>query len=270
MAGPPVEISHWRATVHDLVAECAEEWGLRVGEAYDPGAAGHVLRAEIQDGTPAVLKLNWPHREAEQEADALERWDGEGAVRLYARDDERHALLLERCEPGTFLAESNDALGVLVELLPRLWTGGEGFRPLAEEAERWHDHEFPHVRDTRLRDAAARYLEQLVPTQGEQVLVHQDLHGENVLAARREHWLAIDPKPLAAEREFSIAPIVRSSELGEGKRAASRRLDRLTAELDLDRERALGWTVVQTVAWSGGSDYIEEHIEIARRLLEDA
>ena len=100
MAGPPLEISHWRATVHDLAAECAEEWGLRIGEPYVPGAAGHVLRAELPDGTPAVLKLNWPHREAEQEADALERWDGDGAVRLYARDDERHGLLLVRCEPG--------------------------------------------------------------------------------------------------------------------------------------------------------------------------
>ena len=107
------------------------------------------------------------------------------------------------------------------------------------------------MRDTRLRDAATRYLEQLVPTGGQQVLVHQDLHGENVLAAQRERWLAIDPKPLSAEREFSVAPIVRSTELGEGKREALRRLDRLTAELGLDRERALGWTIVQTVAWSG-------------------
>ena len=63
---------------------------------------------------------------------------------------------------------------------------------------------------------------------------------------------------------------VRSTELGEGKREALRRLDRLTAELGLDRERALGWTIVQTAAWSGGSDYIEEHMEIAHGLLEDA
>jgi streptomycin 6-kinase len=145
-----------------------------------------------------------------------------------------------------------------------------GLRPLAEEAEFWREYEFPQVRDTRLRDAATRHLEELVPTQSQQVLVHQDLHGENVLAAQRERWLAIDPKPLSAEREFSVAPIVRSTELGEGKREALRRLDRLTAELGLDRERALGWTIVQTVAWSGGSDYIEEHMEIAHWLLEAA
>jgi streptomycin 6-kinase len=270
VAGPPVEISHWRASVHDLVAECAEEWGLQLGEAYEPGAAGHVVRAELPDGTPAVLKLNWPHREAEQEADALERWDGDGGVRLYARDDARHALLLERCEPGTVLAESDDSLGVFLELLPRLWKSGEGFFTLAEEAELWLEHDLPQARDAGMRDAAVSYLEELVPTQGEQVLVHQDLHGENVLAAQREPWLAIDPKPLAAEREFALAPVVRSFELGHSRREALRRLDRLSAELGLDRERARGWTIAQTVAWSGGSDYIEMHMETVEWLLEAA
>jgi streptomycin 6-kinase len=269
VAGPPVEISYWRANVHKLVAECVEQWALRVGEPYVPGAAGHVLRAELPDGTPAVLKLFWPHREAEQEADALERWDGEGAVRLYAHDDERHALLLERCEPGTFLSQERDALGVLIDLLPRLWKSGEGFRSLAEEAEFWLEHDLAEVPDLRLREAAEHYLGELVPTQGEQVLLHQDLHGENVLAAEREPWLVIDPKPLAGEREFAVAPIVRSSELGHGKRDALYRLDRLTAELGLDRERARAWTIAQTVAWSGGSDYIQTDLETVRWLLEE-
>jgi streptomycin 6-kinase len=267
VAGPPVEISLWRSTVHDLVAECADRWRLRIGEPYEPGVVGHVLRVELPDGTPAVLKLFWPHREAEQEADALERWDGDGAVRLYARDDERHALLVERCEPGTFLSHKPAALDVLIELPPRLWKSGDGFRPLAEEAEYWLEHDLPDVPDGTLREAAAEYLRELVPTQGEQVLLHQDLHAENVLAAQREPWLAIDPKPLAGEREFSVAPIVRSSELGQSKRHVLHRLDRLTAELGFDRERALGWTVAQTVAWSGGSDYIAAHLETARWLL---
>jgi streptomycin 6-kinase len=63
----------------------------------------------------------------------------------------------------------------------------------------------------------------------------------------------IDPKPLAAEREFAVAPIVRSPELGHSKQETLRRLDRLCAELGLDRERARGWTIVQTVAWAEGA-----------------
>lgn len=50
-----------------------------------------------------------------------------------------------------------------------------------------------------------------------QVLLHQDLHADNVLRAGREPWLVIDPKPLTGEREFGVAPIVRSFELGHGR-----------------------------------------------------
>jgi streptomycin 6-kinase len=267
VAAELAQIAEWRANVAELVTDCCERWDLRPGEPYVPGAAGHVLKVERADGTPAVLKVSWPHREAEQEADALERWDGAGAVRLLARDDERHALLLERCEPGTFLTAAPDPLGVLIELLPRLWRGAGGFRPLADEAQLWSEHDLAAVHDERLRGAAIDYVRELAPTQGEQVLVNQDLHGENVLAAEREPWLVIDPKPLAGEREFSVAPIVRSAELGHSKRDVLGRLDRLCSELSLDRDRALGWTIAQTIAWSNGS---RTSSEVARWLLEDA
>jgi len=253
-----------------VVDECVANWQLELGEPYAPGAAGHAVRAELPDGTPAVLKISNPHREAEQEADALERWNGDGAVRLLARDDVRHALLLERCEPGTFLSESPDALDVLIGLLPRLWKNADGFHTLADEAACWAESLPRECSDRSLLDPALRYISELAPTQGEQVLVHQDLHGENVLAAQREPWLVIDPKPLAAEREFAAASIVRSFELGHSKRDVLDRLDRITSELGLDRDRALGWTVAQTVAWSGGSDYVEQHVETVRWLLEEA
>jgi len=235
-----------------LAAAVARDWGLRLGDPYPPGAAGYAVRAALPDGTPAVLKLQHSHREDEQEADALERWDGDGAVRLLARDDERHALLLERCEPGTFLsAAAADPLGVLVELLPRLWTDPAGFHTLTDEVAWW-----------ALDGEAGELGRELASTQGERVLVHQDLHGENVLAAEREPWLVIDPKPLAAEREFAVAPIVRSSELGHSKREVLYRLDRLCAELDLDRERARRWTIVQTVAWAPGAKHrLDEVVE---------
>ena len=97
--------------------------GSTLGEAYPPGAAGYAVRATLPDGTPAVLKLIHPHREAEHEADALAHWDGDGAVRLLDRDDARNAILIERCEPGTPLSAAGPeaALDVLIGLLPRLW-----------------------------------------------------------------------------------------------------------------------------------------------------
>jgi streptomycin 6-kinase len=267
----------WLERVPDLVTECVEQWGLRLGEPYEAGAAGHVVCADLPDGTPAVLKLIYPHHEAEHEAKALTFWNGDGAVRLLEYDEERWAMLIERCEPGTPVAqlEADAALDVIIGLLPRLWKkAGEPFQPLATEAALWVDYlpgEWesagrPYERP--LLDAAIDALGELSASQGEQVLVHQDLHGDNVLAAQREPWLTIDPKPLVGEREFAAAPIVRSFELGDTKRDVLRRLDRLTNELGLDRERARWWTVGQTLAWSSmDGTFLADQLQLVRWLL---
>jgi streptomycin 6-kinase len=269
----------WLERVPDLVAECVEEWGLQLGEPYVGGAAGDAHRVELPDGTPGVLKVWFPHRESEHEPDALALWNGEGAVRLLAHDPLRSALLIERCEPGTTLSATGPerALDVIVELLPRLWKpAGSPFGTLADEAEWWVEYlpnEWERVGrpfERRILDAATSALVELAGTQGEQVLVNQDLHGDNVLAAQREPWLVIDPKPLIGEREFALAPIVRSNELGETCDDALYRLDRLTSEFGLDKERARWWTIGQTLAWSTDASRYPQHLEVVRWLLEDA
>jgi streptomycin 6-kinase len=259
----------------ERVEELRRRWSLALGAPYAAGAGGYAAPVELSDGTPAVLKLIHPHREAEHEADALARWDGDGAVRLLDRSEDGWAVLLERCVPGTPLSAAGPdaALDVLAGLLPRLWVpAGPPFHALADEAAWWASYladEWERAGrpfERRLLDAALDALESLAPSQGEGVLLHQDLHGDNVLAARREPWLAIDPKPLVGEREFSVAPIVRSPELGHSRRAVVGRLDRLTSELGLDRDRARGWTIAQTIAWA--ADGGPEHVEVVRWLLE--
>ena len=39
-------------------------------------------------------------------------------------------------------------------------------------------------------------------------LIHGDLHYENVMAADREPWLAIDPKPMSGDPHYEIAPML--------------------------------------------------------------
>ena len=269
----------WLERAPDLVAQCVEEWGLQLGQAYVGGAAGHVHRVELPDGTPAVLKVWFPHRESEHEPDALALWNGEGAVRLLAHDPSHSALLIERCDPGTPLGAvgAERGLDVLIELLPRLWKpAGPPFRTLADEAAWWVEYlpnEWERVGrpfERRILEAAVSALVDLAGTQGDQVLVNQDLHGDNVLAAQREPWLVIDPTPLIGEREFALAPIIRSDELGVSCADAIYRLDRLTSELGLDRERARWWTIGQTLAWSTDSSRYPQHLEVVRCLLEDA
>jgi streptomycin 6-kinase len=235
--------------------------------------ASLAMPATRPDGAPAVLKVRYPDREGEHEAEALRRWDGEGAVRLLDLDAERSALLLERCEPGLSLGDAapQDAIEVFADLLPRLWIDAdEPFTRLEDEAAWWAStleagwaaEDRPIGR--RLIDGALGAIADLAPTQPERVLLHQDLHGDNVLSATRAPWLAIDPKPLVGERAFSLAPIVRSYELGHSREAAVGRLDALAVRLDLDRERARRWTIAQTVTWAGD----ERHLETATWLLD--
>jgi streptomycin 6-kinase len=261
----------WLADLPRLLEECGEQWSLRLEGPIGDGFASLVVAAG-----DAVLKLQFPDRESEHEAEALRAWDGDGAVRLLAHDPERHALLIERARPGTHLAAAGQeaAVDVFVELLPRLWKPARApFRPLADEAAWWIDYlprNWEHVGrpfERPLLDTVIETLRELSATQGEQVLLNQDLHADNVLSAEREPWLVIDPKPLAGEREFAVAPLVRGFELGHSKAATLRRFDRLTSELGLDRERAAGWAAGQAIAW--GIDQ-PTHAEVARWLLEAA
>ena len=84
-------------------------------------------------------------------------------------------------------------------------------------------------------------------------------------AARAQPLAWLPGRAFGNVREFALAPIVRGRELGHSKRAVLRRLDRLTSELGLDRERARGWTVGQTLAWGCDSP---RHVEVARWLGE--
>ncbi|MEV2238630.1 aminoglycoside phosphotransferase family protein [Micromonospora sp. NPDC049891] len=151
---------------------------------------------------------------------------------------------------------------------------GQPFLSLAEAAAgwaarlpvKWERAGRPY--DRRLVDAALDLLAGLAGSQGEQVLVNQDLHAGNVLRAAREPWLVIDPKPLVGEREFSVVPMVRGTELGHSPAAVHHRLDRLSADLGLDRDRVRGWTIGQTLAWSIGADQVfTDHVEVVHWLL---
>jgi streptomycin 6-kinase len=268
----------WLRELPSRVTRVAEKWQLQLEPPYPQCYVSIVFPAALRDGTPAVLKLQWPHPESECEHEALRLWNGHGAVKLFDFDPEEHALLLERCEPGDHLSTigPEQALEVVVDLLPRLWVpAGPPFRTLAEECAEWR-RQLPSQWELAGRpfeqamlDATLEAMDQLSSSQQDQVLVHQDLHGDNILRAGREPWLAIDPKPLAGEREFSLAPIIRSYEFGHSRAAVVHRLDKLSSSLRLDRERCRLWTLVQTLAWAfEGTVAYDTHIETARWLWQ--
>jgi streptomycin 6-kinase len=255
----------WLESLPRLVARTASAWRLTLGPPFAGNTSwvGPVTRA---DGSPAVLKLNFPDPDTEHEADALAHWDGEGAVRLLEHDPSARALLIERCEPGTQLwavEDDDEATLIGAAVLGRLWRPPDDapYRLLAEEAGRWAV-ELPRRWEERgrpfersLLDAVLAAIRELAPAQPELVVAHQDLHGGNVLRSD-DGWLAIDAKPLIAERAFDTASLVRDRRPLLGREAhperrLARRLDLVADALGLDRERMRLWGIVHAVAWDG-------------------
>jgi streptomycin 6-kinase len=267
--------SVWLAGLSQLLSDVVRAWGLTLGPPFEGATVSYVAPA-VRGKERMVLKVQWPHEDCAYEADALRIWNGDGAVRLLAFDGNRHAMLLEQCRPGSALAAATsiDPIPVLIDLLPRLWKpASPPFKSLSAEAKEWSatlhsDWEAAGKPCERsLIDAAAEFIGQLASSQGETVLVHQDLHGYNIIAAERQPWLAIDPKPLLAEREFSLAPIIRSFAFRHPRAEVIKCLDQLSLGLGLDRERVRGWTIAQTVAWSFSRTVANQHYETARWLL---
>jgi streptomycin 6-kinase len=273
----------WLRSLPQLVAECVRRWKLTLGAPFD-GHVSYVAPAALSNGERAVLKVSFPSEESEREADALAHWDGRGAARLVAHDPLRRALLLERCEPGTTLWEldEDEANAVAADVLRRLWRPAparHSFRILGLEAARWalqlplRWERLGRPCERELLDEALAFLGTVgTAERGAPVVLHQDFHGGNVLRAGREPWLAIDPKPLVGEREFDLASLLRDrrAELARDPGAGARvrrRLDRLTADLGVDRERARGWGIVHALAWGLDEDRVfPEHLACARWL----
>ena len=268
----------WLDSLPEILQTCAETWDLSFGQPLYGGTTSLVVEARLANGTEAVLKVQYPDREVANEAAALIAWGGSGAVRLLDHDSKLHVLLLERCVPGMKLSmfggSADAVIDALVDLVPRLWVAPRPpFDNLKDEAAFWvtritNEWDTERPWDKRVRDAAIDALESLGPTQGEQVLLNQDLHGDNILSSDRAPWLVIDPKPLIGERDFSVAPIVRSYELGHTRAAVVHRLDRLTSDLGLDRERTRLWAIGQTLAWSRWSKYRWAYVQTVRWLMD--
>lgn len=267
----------WLTRLPSILQRAVSLWDLEdIGTPFRGSSVSYTVPAR-RANVGTVLKIQFPHPECEHEAAALQLWNGEGAAKLLEHDPSINALLLERCDPGHHLADdiAADPLDVLRDLLPQLWKPvDDTFTSLKIEAANWASNLKTDWMNTgkpceeALVDAALAYLTELPKDMTETVLLHQDLHGQNIISAQRQPWLAIDPKPLSGERAFSLAPIVRSFEFGHSKDAALRRLDKLSTDLSLDRQRALGWTVAQTMAWSFDSSFSERHFETTRWLLD--
>jgi streptomycin 6-kinase len=232
--GERLDLSAARATA--LAA--AREWGLVLGAPFRLSNVSYVAPAGC-----AVLKVAWERDdESLHEGDALELWDGDGAVRLLGRSG--RALLEERAFPGDDLSALPDekATAIAVDLASRLWRRAEApFRPVASEVPRWLDRA---EREGSKLAPLARELFAKLDTRPDW-LVHGDFHHHNILR-HRDRFVAIDPKPYLSEREYDVPAFLWNplTNRMEDREQTERRIAAFVA-VGLDEFRIRAWTVIR-------------------------
>lgn len=270
----------WLAGLPGAVERYVDEWQLTVSGDPLSGEASLILPVVRRDGTAAMLKLQSVNEESESEALALRTWNHDDVVEVFEDDPETSTLLLERLEPRTLddLPDDVEATRILAELLNHLSAvpAPSGIRHLADIAAGMIEDAprlIPQLVDPDEQALAWRFVAQvteLLPESGDRLL-HWDLHYYNVMAAQRQPWLVIDPKPLAGDPAFELMPVLwnRWDDLvatGDVAQAIRDRFDLMLEMTGIDRNRALGWTagrILQNVLWftADGDTRIEAELK---------
>jgi len=266
----------WIAGLPAITAGLADRWSLRVGEPFQPGGqCSWTAPATDPAGADLVLKIGFPFGSGEErdEAAGLRAWDGNGAARLHAawHGESARALLIERCRPGTPLGQAlpepvQDQ--VVAALLGRLWAQPYGtypFRPLAQMCAAWADEferEYAAARpadriDPGLARAGIALFRALPGTADRHVLLCTDLHGDNVLAARRAPWLVIDPKPHVGDPAYDLVQHMLNcaARLAADPAGLATRMAHLAGT---DPGRARQWLFARCVQESPGSPVLRQ------------
>ena len=150
-------------------------------------------------------------------------------VPVLTRDGEEFGILEHVLE----VPEEDIFEGIVV------WVGGGSW------ADRFEQSAAPPL-DPGLARAGIALFRELPATAGTRVLLCTDLHAGNVLAAAREPWLVIDPKPHVGDAAYD--PLQHLLNCEERLHADPRGLARRMASLlDLDPDRVLSWLFARCV-----------------------
>jgi streptomycin 6-kinase len=243
------------APVERVAREVASEWEIELGPPFALSRYSYVAPA----GENAVLKIRpVEDDESDEEGEALELWDGDGAARLLRQDRKRRALLVERLRPGTDISElpEDEATAIAVEIGPRLWRHArKPFRWIGDHVPRWMDNAERSGREGSELIPLARELYARLGV-GRSTLVHGDFHHHNILDGGARH-AAIDPKPMLGEPEFDIPSFLWNPLPYRMRKDVTERRLAAFAEAGLDQERMRAWAIIRGSYLGADPDDVE-------------
>lgn len=277
----------WLDQLPSFLAELEDRWRMRLLPPFNL-SYNYVAPGVLEDGSEVVLKTWLVNVEMLSEMESLRHWNGRGIARLVAHDPEIGAMILERLRPGLTLAEIKDddqATRVAAGVMQQLWIPApHDPQQVLRTARGWAQGmgklraefgggvgPFPK----HLVQAAESLFDELFASSGPMCLLHGDLHHWNILSAKRQPWLAIDPKGLVGEAEYEPGALLRNrwpdnADQVELIRFTGRRVDILCEVLGFDRQRVLRWAMAQAVlsAWWSYEDH--HRVEHEMILFADA
>ncbi|MFD3518743.1 aminoglycoside phosphotransferase family protein [Streptomyces sp. NPDC058657] len=273
----------WLGRLPQLTQEALAARELTCERVQAPGGRSSlVVLVRCADGGQRALKLAPGAARPERERAALAHWNGWGAVQLAdtatgaGAPEERAAdgpgspggravdapgdgvLLLERlhCEVSLRSLPEAKALLEASGVVRKLWVEPPPEHPFETVEERTARQAEP-MREapgeySALVGAALAARAELIAGTPELLLLHGNFRQGKVLAGDRTQWLAVGPDPLAGERAYDLARLVRDRiddqiATAAGAPATRRRINRLADSLDVDRERLHGWTLFRAV-----------------------
>ena len=244
-------------TLRDLLGE----WELhRDGDEVWHGFCSAVLPVLTPTGGRAVLKVTFDgDDEGLHEALALQHWSGRHTVRLLRADPSRRAVLLERLTRTDLTSVPVlDACEVVAGLYAEVHTPAlPQLRTITSYVARWLDDLEAAGADVPLprrmvQQALGLGRDLVADPASTGVVVHGDLHYENVLADTDGTWVVIDPKPMSGDPHYEPAPMLwnRWDEVlaaHDSRTAVRSRFHTVVDEAGLDEDRARDWVVVRSV-----------------------
>jgi streptomycin 6-kinase len=261
--------ARWLADLPAILDALARDWELTIGAPFEL-SYHYVTAVTCADGTPAVLKLGVPSGTSlAEEAPALAAFAGRGAVRLLRAELDRGALLLERATPGwrardLVPARDAEATSAAVGVMRRLHVPPPPGSPIpAALAQAAAFDEYvtaygpagPLPLDLVVR--AGGLMRELCASAPGHVVLHGDLHHDNILRAGREPWLAIDPHGIIGDPGYEVGSLLFNPAPDNRDEALTAlvpaRVEQLADELAMPIDRVLAWGFVKAVlsdVWS--------------------
>lgn len=247
----------WLDHLPNHVAQLANTYGLSNLKPVNNLSYNYVLSG-FQGPQPIILKLGLDIDGFKREAAALMAFEGFGVVQIFSENTD--LLLLECAVPGMslksyFPEKDDEAINITAKVIERL-----------HKAPIPNTHAFPRVKDwlealnggleipVQTLQKAREIRDQLLKTADPEILLHGDLHHDNILQNGND-WLVIDPKGVIGESAYEVAAFIRNPmpELlnhADAPNILLNRITRFAEALELPSQRIIDWCFVQAVlAW---------------------